>query len=98
MNVRRDSLITAIVCLVLLLVAAIVALALVPHDSDSTPFVTALIGVIAPTIAALVALLKLDEVRDDVQKVKDDVAEVHSAVNGVEEKTAAIAEAASEHS
>lgn len=88
----RATILTTIAALIIFAIAAIVALVLVPHSSDSTPFLTAIVGLVAPTVVALVALLKIEETNVEAKATRKEVAEIHDTVNGVKAETDALLE------
>ena len=73
------TIVGAVVALVVIVAAAVVAVTLTGHlDATSTPLLVSLLGVVAPTIVALLALLKLEHTGAKVDKLVD-VANGHAS-------------------
>jgi SMODS and SLOG-associating 2TM effector domain len=69
MGNRTTTIVAAVVALVVVLAATVIGLSLTSDQASSTPMVTAVIGIIAPTVVSLLALLKVEGVSD---KLDDD--------------------------
>lgn len=78
----------AVVALCALVAASIVGVAIAGHASDSTPLIVALLGFVAPTVAALMALLVVQRVEKATNHLQH---EVDRRLHNVEEQVNEVA-------
>lgn len=82
----RLSIIAVVAILIVAVILAATVIATTGHSSDSTPVLVMLIGFVAPTVVALLALLGVERVGQQAEAIGQKADRIEKHVNDVEAK------------